>query len=268
MKRNAIVRIILYSFLTLALTGVLISGIVAEGFTFGIDINIGGTTVEDELSLEASQIKSIEIDWAAGAVEIRTADTDHITIHEVRSEKANTKMTYKVSGSTLQLHYGNAKISIGFGNGSVASKDLIITVPKNWVCEELEIDGAALDIDIQNLNVQKLNLDGAACSLNFIGSLDKIDIDGASADIKLTCSNRISAINVDGASCDLNVILPKDCGFLVEMDGLSCSFYSDLDYSRDSGSYSFGDKHCKISVDGLSCDVSIEENPVWPIEGN
>lgn len=268
MKKNAIARIILYSILALTLTGILVSGLGTNGFNFNIHYGSDGTVVEGEVTFDASNIKNLEIDWAAGAVEIRTADTDHITIQEVRSEKANTKMTYKVSGSTLQLNYGNAKISIGFGNGSIANKDLIITVPKDWVCEELEIDGASLDIDIQNLNVQKMDLDGAACSLNFIGSLDKIDIDGASADIKLTCSNRISAINVDGASCDLDVILPKDCGFLVEMDGLSCSFYSDLDYSRDSGTYSFGDKYCKIDVDGLSCDVTIEDNPVWPIEGN
>ena len=265
MKRNAIVRIILYSFLALTLTCVMIGGILAEGFSFGIDFDIGGSTVEDELSLEASQIKSIEIDWAAGAVEIRTADTDRITVQEVRSDKANTKMTYKLSGNTLQLNYGNAKISIGFGNGNIANKDLIITVPKDWVCEELEIDGASLDIDLQDLNVEKIDLDGAACTMKFTGCVDRVDIDGASADITLNCVNRISVINVDGASCDLDVILPMDCGFLVEMDGLSCSFYSDLDYSRSNGSYSFGDQHCRVNVDGISCDVSIQENLVWPI---
>lgn len=265
MKRNAIVRIILYSFLALTLTCVMIGGILAEGFTFGINISTGGTTVDDELTLDASQIKNMEIDWAAGSVEIRTADTDHITIQEIRPENAKYKMTYKISGSTVELHYGSTKISIGFGNGNIPSKDLIITVPKNWVCGELEIDGAALDIEIQDLAVDKIDLDGAACSVDFNGSVDRIDIDGASADITLNCTNRISAINVDGASCDLDVILPKDCGFLVEMDGLSCSFYSDLDYSRSSGSYSFGDQHCRVNVDGISCDVSIQENLVWPI---
>jgi len=107
--------------------------------------------------------------------------------------------------------------------------------------------------------VHTLDLDGASCSLRFFGSVETVEIDGASADIELHCTNPVSDINVDGASCDLELTLPEGCGFLVEMDGLSCSFRSDLDYSTGDGSYFRGDRHCRISVDGLSCDVYIRE---------
>lgn len=260
MKRNAIVRIILYTFLALTLTAVMICGILEEGFTFGIHINTGGTTVEDKVTLDASRIQNIDINWAAGSVEIRTADSDQISIEEIRSENAKAKMTYKISGNTLQLDYGEAKVSIGFGCNSMESKNLIVTVPKDWACEELEIDGAYLDIDIQILNVQKIDLDGASCSLNFSGSLDRIDIDGASAKITLNCTNRISAINVDGASCDLDVTLPKDCGFRLEMDGLNCDLHTELPGIAADGKTVYGDGHCQISVDGISCDVTIHES--------
>ncbi len=265
MKTNAMVRMILYTLAIVLLVFILCVGLGLRGRTLSFG-HSGGTTVDGEVSIDFSKIKNIEIDWAAGSVSIRTADTDHITISEVLPENSKYKMSYKISGDTLELAYSNVAI-IGFGNWSMPEKDLIITVPMDWVCEELEIDGAALSIEIENLIVEEFDLDGAACSVDFNGSVDRVDIDGASADIYLNCANRVSSINIDGASCDLEVILPKDCGFLVEMDGLSCSFYSDLDYGSGNGSYSYGDRQCNVNVDGISCDVTIQENPVWPITG-
>lgn len=267
MRRNAITRIILNSILALTLTGILISGLTMGGLNFIFTLGSNGTVVEGEVTFEASRIKNLEIDWVAGSVQIRAADTDRITVSESRPKDNKYKLTYKLSGNTLELDYAGGAVSIGFGNWSMPSKDLIITVPKDWVCGALEIDGASLDIELQDLNVGKIDLDGASCTLDFVGKVDSVDIDGASADITLNCANRISAINVDGASCDLKVILPKECGFLVEMDGLSCSFYSSLDYSQGNGSYSLGDRHCKVNVDGVSCDVTIQENPIGPITG-
>lgn len=264
MKGNAIARIVLYSILALLLIGILLVGIAADGLMFQLG-DPSGTVVENEGNVDAANVKGIEIDWAAGSIDIVIADTDKITFKETAPENSKYKMTYEVSGNTLKLSYGQPTIS--FGIGSIPNKDLVITVPRDWVCEELEIDGASLDINLQDLTIGKIDLDGASCNLNFTGSLEKMEADGAATKITLVCGNRISSIDIDGASCDLNLTLPKDCGFLVEMDGLSSSFYSDLEYRSGNGSYSFGDQHCKVNVDGISCDVSIQENLVWPIEG-
>lgn len=267
MKRNAITRIILYSILALTLTGILISGLGMNGLNFIFTFGSGGTVVEGEVTFNASQIKNLEINWAAGSVEIRAADTDHITISEVRSENSKHKMVYNLSGDTLQLDYASGKISIGFGNRNLPNKDLVITVPKDWVCKELEIDGAALSIDIQDVTVGKFELDGASCDVNVVGTVEQVDIDGASTDISISSFHPISSVQIDGASCKLELILPKECGFLVQMDGLSCRFHSDLDYSKSGGTYAYGNRQCVVDIDGISCDVTIQENPVWPITG-
>lgn len=259
MKANAITRIVLYSILALVLSGVLIGGIVLSGLSFPINIGNSGTVVEGEVPVDASRVKNIEIDWAAGSVHIRTADTEHITICEVLPENGKYKMTYQISGDTLKLHYGNGKISIGLGNHNIPNKDLIITVPKDWVCVELEIDGAALSIEIQDLTVEKFNLDGAACSVVFNGSVDRVDIDGASVNAILNCSNRISRIDMDGAGCKLELTLPKECGFQVEMDGLGCELNTELPCRKQDGAYISGDGSCKIEVSGLGCQVTVQE---------
>lgn len=258
MKRNSIARIVIYSLVVLMLTGILLVGIAANGFTYEIGSS-HGTVTNGEASLDASQIQNIEIDWASGSITIRSGDEPQITVSET-SEDSKYQMTYAVRGNTLSLDYSSSTICIGFGNFTIPAKDLVITVPQDWVCKDLEIDGASLDITIEDLNLQTLDLDGASCSLRYSGSVENVEIDGASADIDLNCANPVSDININGASCDLELTLPEGCGFWVQMDGLSCSFRSDLDYSTDNGSYFRGDWHCRISVDGLSCDVYIRES--------
>ena len=258
MKRNAIARIVIYSILAVVLTGVLLVGMLVNDFI--IDFGSSGvTTEESEASIDVDGIKKLDIEWACGAVTIQVADTDQITFTETAPENSKYQMTYDVNGSTLELNYSQ-RFSIGCGNNSLPTKDLLITVPRDWICEELQIEGAALTIDIQRITVKKIEMNGAANNLQFVGSVETIDIDGASNNIHLNCESHPTLIDIDGASCELDLILPKGCGFAVNMDGLNCDFHSDLDYATKNDQYIYGNGHTNVSVNGLSCDVTISES--------
>jgi hypothetical protein len=116
MKRNAIARIVIYSILAVVLTGVLLVGILANGYSIDFSSS-GGTTVESETSIDVDGIKKLDIEWACGAVTIQVADTDQITFTETAPENCKYQMTYDVNGSTLELNYSQ-RFSIGFGNNS------------------------------------------------------------------------------------------------------------------------------------------------------
>jgi hypothetical protein len=250
MKRNAIIRIVIFTMIALTLTGILVAGLTEDMFGFEIS---GGIEVNYEASVEAEGTEKIEINWAAGAVRIKRENVDRIIFREVAEGTIQKKMVYRYTGNTLELNYGGKYSSIG----SAQEKDLIVIVPLNWSGTSIQINGAALTIDIVDITVDELEMDGADCVLNFQGSVDKVSVDGASAQVKLDCSNRISQIEMDGASCKLDVTLPAGCGFRVDMDGLGCKFNSDLAGIAQNDHYSYGDQQCKIEVDGLSCEVSI-----------
>lgn len=250
MKRNAIVRIILYTILALVLTGVLIAGIEDEFYLYQTSI---GSAVEESVEYDPTMVNKLEINWASGKVILIPYDTEQIILRQSKPEESTEKMYCALDGGTLKIDYSKRPFHIG----TLPEKELLILVPSDWVCEELEIDGASLQIEIRDQNIGKIDLDGASCSLNFSGSVENVEVDGASADIHLVCSNRISSISVDGASCKLDVTLPAGCGFRVDMDGLGCKFNSDLAGIAQNGHYSYGDQQCKIEVDGLSCEVRI-----------
>ena len=139
------------------------------------------------------------------------------------------------------------------------SMHLVITVPENWDCRALAIDGAALEISIEGLSIRELELDGAAAKVRINGAVEVLDCDGAACEITWNCTERPGEIELDGASCRLELALPEDCGFRMEMDGLSCELDTDLAYTREDGNYVCGDRHCKINVDGMACEVKISQ---------
>ena len=260
MKRNAIARIVIYSLLILLLTGILAAALGIHMYGFPT-LSATGTAVQGEqISLEADEVSWLELEWVAGSITLLTADTDRITFQEQGENLGKYPLVYKLEGGVLSIEYTKSSVSLGFGR--IPSKDLIITVPQDWLCKGLEVDGAALDVTVNGLNVIDFDIDGASNEIDFRGTLQEFECDGASCDLTLTCLEKPKAINLDGASIELELYLPEDCGFLVQMDGLSCSFHSDLDYTRGNGDYRYGDSHCKVNVDGLSCDITISTAPV------
>ena len=256
MKTNAIVRIVIYSVVILLMIGLLAAVLGLGVFTFRIETGTSAYVTGGD-SVSAAEVKEIEIDWASGSVTILAADTDQITFTESGNFDDDNAMAYDLKNGTLHLQYNKPSIYIGFT--SIPSKDLVITVPRDWVCQELELDGAALDIEINDLTIGTLDMDGASNSVSINGAVEVLECDGASCEITLICTDRPRKIDLDGASCSLELTLPKDCGFLVQMDGLSCDFYSDLDYTGSNGDYLYGDRYCKINADGLSCEITIHE---------
>jgi hypothetical protein len=121
----------------------------------------------------------------------------------------------------------------------------------------LEIDGAGLIIELRDVNIDELSINGAGCQMYLSGGVQEVGIDGAGCDITLNCTDRPKSIEVDGAGCVLSLTLPESCGFQLEMDGMGCELETDLLFTKGDGVYISGNGHCKIEVNGLGCEVSI-----------
>lgn len=255
MKSNAIVRIVIYSLVILLLIGLLLAGMGIGSYVISLGSGSGETVTGKTGTVRADQVKDLEIEWAAGSITIQTGETDEITFSESGNFSEDQAMAYELKGDTLKLQYSKATVQIGFV--SIPSKDLVITVPKDWVCQELELDGASLEMDINGLTIGQLDIDGASNTVTMNGIVNQLDCDGASCEITLNTVETPSRISIDGASCQVNLTLPEDCGFRVEVEGLSCSFHSDFTANYSNGRYTYGDERCYITADGLSCEVNI-----------
>lgn len=301
MKTNAIIRIVIFSLVILVLSSILVGGIALRdrGFDWVYRLHQGSEEVspisadsaehhENEENHDyassaqrtSGKIDELSIDWASGSITIRPGDTDEILYEETGDFDSANAMVAKVSGSKLTIQYckDGSFLKGGFSFGGSLHKDLTITVPRDWVCRELEIDVASADLDIRDLTIQEFDFDGASgsCTLTdcavgemsldtasgditFSGTLDALDCDSASAKLQLELRNTPRSIDMDTASGSLTMVLPEDCGFTVSLDALSGRFSSDFATTTQNGHHIYGDGSCKINVSSMSGGVTIRK---------
>lgn len=277
MKRNAIVRIVLYSILALSLVGVLIGGIAFKGYS-APGIIVRSTTeapVVSQNHFSAEKIDRLSIDWAAGKIVILPVEGSQIAVTEELLGEED-EMVLKLDGSALYVEYSENAVSLNFG--STHKKNLYITVPQDWVCKELEIDAASATVQAEFLTiekvesstasgdhtfrdckVEKLKLETVSGNLDYSGTLDKLEFNGVSAEADIILTNHPKSIKLDSVSGDLNLTLPEGCGFTVEKDSLSGTCTTEQETVDRNGKLVHGDGTCEIEVNGLSSSVHIRK---------
>ncbi len=310
MKANAITRIIIWSLVIVLLVGILIAGLVpryshssvikaslnATEPTVALDSSSGipaPTAAPDSPSsvspapsavpagvnaVPAEDISALEINWAAGNIVIESADVDSITFSESGLSKNSKPFIWKIKKEKLVIDFSEATVLSGFGIHVDFGKDLLIQVPKDWVCRELELDAASAALEVTGLtihevdidtasgtclfdscNVSSMDVDTASGDIEFYGTLDSLECDAASASFRGVFTNVPRSIEMESASGDLDLTLPQDAGFSVKTDGLSSDFSSDFDVTQRNGNYIHGDGACRIEMDAMSGDVTIRK---------
>lgn len=298
MKANAIIRIVIWSIVTLFLVGALVAFLfpwliidplfyddppaeTAIPVPLATEVSpIQALPNEEEMTFPA-EVNEIEIDWVSGDIIIMAKDVDRITVSESDVSEERYALQYQVRGNKLEILFSEESLLDGFGISLAGdlSKDLYIEVPKNWEGRSIEIDAASANVEVHNITVQEMDIDGADGTCDFqncrisdldidaasgdiyyLGTLGSMDLDGASVSFTADLQNTPSRLDMDSMDGKLDIALPEDCGFTLTTDGISCQLTSDFNYlAKKNGSHVYGDGRCRIDVDGMNCDVTIRK---------
>lgn len=234
----------------------------------------------DSYSVPADQVEKISVDWVSGEITVKSAEVEEISFYE--SGSSRYPMVWKLKDNKLDIDY--CEDNLHFGLFNIDDKDLTILVPKDWTCDELELDTAStalrvsdmtireVEVDsasgicrFQNCNIMDLDVDTASGDVYLEGSLNTLDFDAASAKFTGVLYNTPSRMKVDSMSGDLDLTLPEDTGFTVKMDGMNNGFTSDFPTTMRNNSHVCGDGRCFIEVDGMSSDVTIRRSDSLPV---
>ncbi len=283
MKSNAVTRIILFSLVILVLGGVLIGTIFSDQFE-KTDIfrnngftEISGGNVSSSGTIPAAQVTKLKIQWVAGSITIQPGDTDEITF----SETANGEkpMVWKCDADELVIQFSENQWKLFGGIGrNRGRKDLVVTVPRQWVANEVKIEAVSADVKIADLSIGELNLDTVSgttdvrgCTIDdvslesvsgniqYAGSLNRLEVDAVSANCAVSLSNLPQEISMEGVSGNMELTLPESCGFTLNMDKIKSNLTTDFAVIKNGKNYTFGDGSCKIEVNGVSGEVAIHK---------
>lgn len=273
MKGKAIARIVLFSMIALVLLCVLLAGLGLSSFAKPVSsqvVSVQSTGSEYEFS--PGEVSALFISWASGDIDIQPADQDTVTVSEERS--GGSSMVVRHLGSTLEIEAGESKWRLGVGKST--QKDLSIRVPRDWLCQSLEIKAASADIRVDGLTitsvalntasgdcaftdcaVEKMQVNAVSGVLDYSGVLNKLELKGASADCNLWLSDAPAAIGMNTASGELNLFLPDNCGFTLDRSSLSGAFQSDFATTTENDKIVCGDGACQITFSSFSGDINI-----------
>lgn len=262
MKTSAIARIVIFSFVILLLVGILAIGVLGHMFGFYFSKQaLDGGTIADHGSVKASKIHNIEIDWVCGSVTIKAGNTDSIEFSETGSDSQKNTMVWKQSGDTLEIQFRPTRRFFGISINDEKPKDLTITIPKDWVGNELSIDSVSAKVNVADINVKELDLDTVSGSIEFTGSVTNVELDSVSASCTLNLSAGVKSIDMNCLAAELTVFLPEDQGFTAEVDGLDGDISTDFSVTTSGDRHIYGDGSCKIEAGCVSGDIIIKKAP-------
>ena len=292
MKHNAILRIILFSITIVVLLAILAAGLTLRRWEWrlnplaaspeesmaAVPAEEGTASRDSAVTLSSSQVREMEINWAAGSILIQPADVQEITISESAVSDAANAMRWRHSGSKLAIDFCENTRLKGFGINVSLRKDLTILVPRDFALDSLEVNAASAKLKVQQLTIREVDIDTASGECEFTDcAVDELDVDTASGDIRfqgtlkaLDCEaasacvyaeldNVPSRVSMDSMSGSLNLTLPEDAGFTLSMDTTSGKFTSDFATTSQNGNHICGNGGCLVKMNAMSGDVSIHK---------
>lgn len=298
MKTNAIIRIVIWCIVIALLCAILFVGLNFRTFSIvrsslrrdgdssvetavptpvtSTDPVSNNSDTNKAICIPSSGVREIEIEWVSGTISLQAADVEEIQFSESEVSDAKYAAQWKQKDGKLAIQFCEEKTFHGFNSWNDLSKDLTVLVPRDWVCDSLEIDAASASLQVcdmtirevevdtasgdclfENCTVDELDLDTASGDVRFNGTLNSLDCDAASAGFYAVLDNVPNRISMDSMSGTLDITLPPEAGFTLSMDTVSGDFTSDFPTTSRNGSHICGDGKCRISVEGMSGDVVI-----------
>ena len=136
-------------------------------------------------SADPAAIREIKIEWISGSVTVEPGDVQEITFLESGNGTDKYEMVWKQSGDELVIQYSKDSSIAGFGlHFGDGSKDLTVTVPRNWLCDSLELDTASADLTVRDVIIREMEIDSASGTAKFENcTVSSLDVDTASRQI-------------------------------------------------------------------------------------
>lgn len=194
-KTNAIVKIIVWSFVALFCLSLLIHGAVNGGFSFGWWNGKGEEVVIFEDKIPLNQVDSLDIKWTSGKVTVYKGTGDAVEIVET-SHYAEKSKPAKISNrnGTLSIE-SNQQIGFLIFSFGVRSTNLQVKLPEKMY-QQIVMKNTSGNIEFADISANAMTFQSSSGKLN----LKNLTVN--SMDVKIT-SGKITGENIAATKLDL-----------------------------------------------------------------
>lgn len=291
-KKNALVRVCVWTGVTMLLIVALLTGIgVAGPISFMSNSNsrrestvsyaysdadayvVGGTEVP------AAGIQEVQVHWVSGEVSMEVYDGDTITFFETagRALDDDEQLRYRVDNGRLTIQF--CQSSLGINSLRMPSKSLTLRLPQSIALRLLDIENVSsyvklsggglqvntLDIEnvsgtinVQDISAKEFSLESVSGTVNIHGAFDTIRADNVSGSQSYRLAKTPEEMRVDSISGGVTVRLPGERGFTAKVDAISGKLTTDFATMTEKNKKAvYGDGSAELRFDSVSGGVSL-----------
>ena len=188
-----------------------------ENGDFNVSWNIGPDSLRDytvcedgALSFDAAEVKKLDLNWYAGAVEIRTGAGERITLTESAKQALDSgeKMCWKLEKGRLSVAASRQMKHAGIWNPPV--KTLVVTLPADWAAAELDCDLMSASLLLERVGAKELSVDSASGGVTLRAvEAAHVSVDTMSGEVTLELLSEDCKVEINSASGDVSLALAK-----------------------------------------------------------
>lgn len=256
MRKSARNRIIIWSIVSVLLISLLTFGIIGiknynafnfKLFSFSNDEIDKMSTGNAEF--DKNEVKSIDINWASGTVEIINGDTDKVEISENVSydKDDDNAMRWSLDDGKLKIYESKNIYGFNwFSFGSTGAKKLTVALPESVMLDDFDISTASAEVYAESINADTLDIETAS------GKIKVDSFEGNSADIS-TASGTIEFNRVLANDVDVETV-SGECTVTGKIENLNVSGVSAV------LNLTVGQNNREINAETVSGNVNIKTN--------
>lgn len=246
-------------------------------------------------SLQATDLKNIDIEWVSGSVTVKPHDKDTVEIFESYNGDEDGKLCYRYENGTLSVKFRKPKWFFGFGG--FGDKNLTVLVPetaakalesfnlknvsaevslsdlsgedlrietvsgnvtvKNTVFNEVRFKGVSAKIDCSSVSADKLEHETVSGEFSFHGSLSEVKTKTVSGRLDITSEPVPASVQANTVSGGISLTIPEDSGFQARYKKVSGDFSSDFTGTAGDKTFEVGDRSGDFRFETVSGDIRI-----------
>lgn len=201
------------------------------------------------------KVKTIDISWIDGQVNIGLHDGDSVIVKETSGKKLDEEMQlhWYLKGGTLYIKYAES----GFRSAKSLDKKLTVLLPQDLTLDKLIVNAVSAKTTVTDISADKLEIDtvsgGAKLQLRRV---DSVDIDSVSGGVSIRADHAPERITVDAVSGGVTLRLPGAEGFTAKVDTVSGDVTGE-GCTVNGKQYHAGDRACDVRVDTVSGNIHL-----------
>ncbi len=269
MKRITALFIVLLS----AVSAFCLSGCVMISSTY----NNSDRYSAGDREFDGGKVRSLDIEWESGSIEIIRHDADTVTITEgCKSDLKEEQQVHSwLDGNVLRIRFCRSGEPFFF---KMSEKKLEIKIPRDMVLDDLSCTSSSGDMLFKEISAETINANassgdmtieqkGESSSIKAATSSGEIDITAektasvetaaSSGDITLRLESMPDDVTAATSSGNIKVCVPEDAGFTVKAATASGDFDSDLTLTKEGSRYVYGNGKCEMELAASSGDICI-----------